>query len=445
MSTSYVAFIGFVMMFIIIYLLLKQKVSTMFAFSVIPIVSAFLVGMTPTALGSALEKGLGMTTPVSLIMLFSLPYFMMMADTGLFNELVRKIVRHVKITPPVLTCLTIVVAMIVGMDVSITSIYIIAIPLLLPFYRKLHMSPMLLMFLTTLGVINTFDVPWSARMLRAASLVPDVKGGPIALFSKMLPTQIVFTIVLFALAVILGLRIQHKNKTNGEIDNDELEDDSQSTDSIQDDPELARPKMFWINVLFTIFLVICLVVFPTIPSYYIFAFGLVVAFAYNYPDLKMQSKLLKKYSRSLMPVMPTILLSGVVVGVMEYSGMMKAMVDILLKIIPSSLGPWLYIIIALVGVPLMFLFTNDTWYYVMLPIVISIMKAYNIPGEIVVVTLFMNMGAMLTPIAQPQIYIGANMTGDVITIPQFIKKSFLPIWGLSIVWTVIGLLMGAFR
>lgn len=130
---------------------------------------------------------------------------------------------------------------------------------------------------------------------------------------------------------------------------------------------------------------------------------------------------------------------------MEYSGMMKAMVNILLKIIPSQLGPWLYIIIALVGVPLMFLFTNDTWYYVMLPIVISIMKAYNIPGEIVVVTLFMNMGAMLTPIAQPQIYIGANMTGDVITIPQFIKKSFLPIWGLSIVWTLIGLMMGAFR
>lgn len=444
MSTSYIAIIGFLMMFVIIYLLLKQKVSTMFAFSVIPIIGAILVGMSPTALGNALEKGLGMTTPVALIMLFSLPYFMMMADTGLFNEIVRKILRHVTITPPVLTSLTILVAMIVGLDVSITSIYIIAIPLLLPFYKKLKMSPMLLMFFTTLGVINTFDVPWSSRMLRAASLVPEVKGGTISLFSRMFPTQVVFTILLFVIAIVIGLRIQHQNKKSGEAVTDDS-NDQDAAESIHDDPELARPKLFWINVLFTIFLVFCLVAFPTVPSYYVFAFGLVVAFAYNYPNIKMQNKLLKKYAKSLMPVMPTILLSGVVVGVMQYSGMMKAMVNVLLNVIPSSLGPWVYIIIALLSTPLMFLFTNDTWYYVLLPIVISIMKAYNVPGEIVVMTLFMNMGAMLTPIAQPQIYIGTNMTGDAITVPEFIKKCMLPIWGLSIAWTLIGLALGAFR
>ena len=181
------------------------------------------------------------------------------------------------------------------------------------------------------------------------------------------------------------------------------------------------------------------------PSYYVFAVGLVIALAINYPDLKQQNKLLKKYAASLFPVMPAILLSGVVVGVMEYSGMMKAMVDTLVAIIPASFGPWVYIIVAIFGVPLMFLFTNDTWYYVLLPIVISLMKAYHVPADVVIITLFFNMGAMLTPIAQPQLYIGIDLTDGAISFEQYVKFAFFPVWILSLVLLGIGLLTGAFR
>lgn len=437
---SYTAAVGFVMMLIIIWLLLKQKVSTIFSFTVIPVIGALFIGATPSQIGNYLSKGFDMTIPVALIMLFSLPYFMMMADTGLFNGIVRRILKHVKLTPPILAMLTLLIAMITGLDVSITSIYLITIPLLLPFYKKLKMSSMVLMFLTTVGAINTFDVPWSARLLRSASLLPNSDTAPMMLFGKMFPTQVFFTILLFIMAWYLGFREQKKNKDL--INNNQTD---ASEDSIVDDPELGRPKLFWVNVILTVLMIACLVLLPTFPSYYVFAFGLVISLAVNYPDLKQQNKLLKKYASSLFPVMPAILLSGVVVGILQYSGMMKAMVHTLVGIIPTSMGPWVYIIVAALSTPLMFLFTNDTWYYVLLPIVVSLMKAYNVPADVVIMTLFMNMGAMLTPIAQPQIYIGVDLADGDVTLEKYVKYAFIPIWAMSLIWLALGLITGIFR
>lgn len=175
-----------------------------------------------------------------------------------------------------------------------------------------------------------------------------------------------------------------------------------------------------------------MVAFPTFPQYYLFAIGIVVAFMINYPDQKLQNKLWKKYAKSMVPVMPTILLSGVVVGIMTKSGMMKSMVTVLLRVLPKAVGPYIYIIIALIA-PLMFLFTNDTWYFVLLPIVMSLEAAYGVSEMVVIATLFMNMGALLSPIAQPQIYLGPSSVADSFTVPDYIKKSFLPIWLLNIV------------
>ncbi|KRM30792.1 Citrate transporter [Agrilactobacillus composti DSM 18527 = JCM 14202] len=443
-NMSYLAIVGFVMMIVIVVLLLKQKVSTIFCFSVVPVIAAILIGSSVKQIGTYLTKGLAMTTPVSLIMLFSLPYFMLMADAGLFNGIVRRILKHININPSVLAVLTVIVAMITGLDVSITSVFLITVPLLLPFYKKMKMNPVILVFLTTLGIINTYDVPWSARMLRSASLIPNIPNGPMYLFKKLLPAQIVFTILILALAAFIGYR---ESRRINAADGDGVKHKSEKIDvnDICDDPELGRPKLFWINVVLTLLVISVLCFMPAIPSYFTFAFGLVIALSVNYKDLKLQNKLLKKYASSLFPVMPAILLSGVVVGVMQYSGMMKAMVDTLLMIIPKSFGPFVYIIVAVFSTPLMFLFTNDTWYFVLMPIIGTLMKAYGIPMDIVILTLFMNMGAMLTPIAQPQIYIGTDLTNGAVNLQKYVKFSFTPIWILSIVWTIIGLAMGIFR
>lgn len=442
MSTGYLAAVGFIMVVIIMILLLTQKVTAMFAFAIVPIIGGLVVGMNPTAIGNSVTYGLGLTTSVSLVMLFALPYFLMLADTGFFNEIVRKVLRTIRITPPLLVCLTLIISWIVGLDASVTSQYIIVMPLMYPFYKKFKISPLILMFFTTMGIIMDFDLPWTARTLRAVSLMPKVQNGPTALFERLFPTQLIFFILLLVIAYLVGLYVQKKQ--NIVVEKTNKEDRKKLAEAVKDDKELARPHLFYVNLILTLIIIVCMVAYPTFPQYYLFSVGMVIGLIINYRDQKLQTKLWKKYARSMVPVMPTILLSGVLVGVMTKSGMMKAMVHVLLQILPKSVGPYVYIIIAMIA-PLMFLFSNDTWYFVLMPIVMSLEAAYGVPEMVVVATLFMNMGALLSPIAQPQIYLGPSSAEESFTVPQYIKKCLFPIWGLNIIWVLLGLLMGAFR
>nr|WP_279384792.1 SLC13 family permease [Lacticaseibacillus manihotivorans] len=210
-------------------------------------------------------------------------------------------------------------------------------------------------------------------------------------------------VALFAFAAYLGWR-QMKNRTDKtEIDRNELL-------AMIKDTELSRPKLFIPNLLMTAIVIFVLVAFPDIPQYFVFAVGLVLASMMNYPEKKLQGKLLQKYYSKLWPVTPAVLLSGVVVGVMQYSGMLDQMVKVLMMVIPAAIGPWVYLILAMLATPLMFIFTNDTWFYALIPIVAAFSAKYGISTDVVIVTMFMNFGAMVSPIAQPQIYVATDLT-----------------------------------
>ena len=56
---SFAALVGFVMMILITTLLLKKKVSTLFAFTIIPIIGAFLLGASVKDVCDYVKFGLG--------------------------------------------------------------------------------------------------------------------------------------------------------------------------------------------------------------------------------------------------------------------------------------------------------------------------------------------------------------------------------------------------
>ena len=73
---SYTALVGFVMMILITVLLLKKKVSTLFAFTIIPIIGAFLIGSSVNDICNYVNSGLDKTRDLMFIIFFSLPYFL---------------------------------------------------------------------------------------------------------------------------------------------------------------------------------------------------------------------------------------------------------------------------------------------------------------------------------------------------------------------------------
>ncbi|MFL0167453.1 SLC13 family permease [Candidatus Clostridium helianthi] len=434
---TYTAFIGFAMMIIITYLLLKKKVSTLLAFGVIPIIGAILIGSSLNDIAKYVSKGLDMTLSLTMIMLFSLPYFKLMDDAGLFNTIVKWLLNHTKLHPISLAIITVLIPSIIEIDGSVISAYVITIPLLLPLYKKLKMDPKVLLFLCSAGMCFDYIIPWNARTLRGASLLKSIDNAPNFIFAKLIPIQIAYLVILIILAIVLA-KIQMKKGAGivaGELDNSELEETFKET-------ELSRPKMFFPNLILTILVVVGLIVVK-VPNYFMFALGLVLALTINYRDLKLQNKLLSKYAAELYPTAPAVLLSGVVVGVLQESGMMDQMVNVLVNIIPNGLGAWVYIIIALIGTPLMFIFTNDTWYYALIPIIAGICGKFGVPTEFVVLALMMNIGAMVSPVAQPQIYLACDLA-DHTELADYVKFAFPLFWILTIIWVVLGMALRIF-
>lgn len=440
----WLATVAFLMMLTLIVLLLMNKVSTLFAFSIIPIFAAILVGTSIKNIGIYVGKGLLLTSPVAWTMTFSLPFFMVLQDAGMFNGIVRRLLKHIKLNPIIISIMTLVVSIVSGLGASMTAQYLVTIPLMLPFYRKFKMSPLNLMTVTSLGCIWCYNLPWSARSLRAASLLPNIPNANVALYARELPATIALLIAMILFALWWG--IQDKRKAIKEYGKDVYSklDSSANIINMKGDDTLVRPKLFWVNILLTIIVIGAMILLNSWPTYYVFAIGLIVALMINYPNLKLQNKLLKKYASSLFPTMPVILLSGVVVGIMQYTGMMKAMVNVLFGFIPASVGPWVYLIVGLLATPLLFLFTNDTWYYVLIPVVMSLSAKYGIPGIAVVGMLFMNMGIQVDPLT-PHLYLALDLTHENYTIGDYMKKAFIPVWICGIVWVLSGFIFGAFR
>lgn len=432
---SYTAIIGFAMMILITTLLLKKKVSTLFAFTIIPIIGAFLIGASIPEICGYINSGLGKTRDLMFIIFFSLPYFSVMSEAGLFDIMVEFLLKHTRLSVTVICIITVLVSLITEIDGSVTSTYLVTIPMMLPLYKKLKIDPKVLLLLCSATMCALFVTPWNGRTLRAATLLEGIESPQNYIFMKMLPMMLIYIALCIVLAVILA-RIQIKKgagKASADVD----------TQTMMQASELKRPKLFWFNLIWTVLLIIGLSVVPC-PDYFVFAIGLIVALSVNYPDLKLQGSLLKKYSQEMYSTACAVFLSGVVVGVLSESGMMDAMVDFLIRIIPGTMGPWVYLIIALFSTPLMLIFTNDIWQYALVPIVAGVSSKFGIPNEIVVLTLLMNMGAMISPVAQPQIYLACDLA-DGTELADYVKFSFVPLWILSVLWVVIGHCIGVFR
>lgn len=432
---SYTAIVGFVMMILITTLLLKKKVSTLFAFTIIPIVGAFLVGASVKDVCDYVNVGLDKTRDLMFIIFFSLPYFSVMSEAGLFDTIVEFLLKKTKLSVTVICVITVLISLITEIDGSVTSTYLVTIPMLLPLYKKLKIDPKVLLLLCSATMCALFVTPWNGRTLRAATLLTGIDNPQNYIFTQLFPLMLFYIAACIVLAVILA-RSQMKKGAG-------LVDDGVAVEISMGNSELRRPKLFWFNLLLTVGIIVGLSVIPC-PDYFVFAIGLIIALTVNYPDLKLQGELLKKYSKEMYSTACAVFLSGVVVGVLSESGMMDAMVNFLIQIIPGALGPWVYLIIAVFSAPLMLIFTNDIWQYALVPIVAGVSAKYGVANEIVVLTLLMNMGAMVSPVAQPQIYLACDLA-DGTELADYVKFSFGPLWILTIIWIVAGYAIGIFR
>ena len=440
MSDTILALLGFATVIAVIVLLLRNVTVPALAFvSVSTITAAILVAtgaFTLDEMAGFIKEGVKGVHSTAILFIFSVLFFGVMTDAGMFDKIIGALMKKVGNNVIGVTLMTCLIAIIGHLDGGGASTFLITIPAMLPVYKRLHMrrETLLLICVTSMGVMNL--LPWGGPTMRAASVLGV---EPNDLWSQILPMQIVGLVLAVGTAIFWGLQEKKRIAKLGDAAVEDVGkyDDS---DSEEKNNELARPKNFIFNVILTLAVIIVLVL-DIFPSYYVFMVGCALGILVNYRGKKLQNSIIKSHAASGLTMASTILCAGVFLGVLSKSGIMEKMAIMMASVIPASMGRFLPIIIGVLSVPLALLFDTDSYFYGLLPVLISVGNQFGVnPAHIAIaMVVCRNCATFISPVA-PATYLGIGLAG--VEIKDHIKYCFGWQWGVSIICLVAGLILG---
>lgn len=147
-------------------------------------------------------KSVGSLASTAALLMFAIIYFGVMIDVGLFDPLVRLILKVLGNDPAKVVLGTAILAAAVSLDGDGSTTFIVTTAAMLPVYLRLGISPVVLTCVAGLanGTLNI--VPWGGPTIRAATAL-NVSATDI--FVPMLPSLAVGILVAFGFAWMLGL------------------------------------------------------------------------------------------------------------------------------------------------------------------------------------------------------------------------------------------------
>lgn len=441
MSDTILALLGFATVITVIVLLLRNVTVPALAFvSVSTITAAILVAtgaFTLDEMAGFIKEGVKGVHGTAVLFIFSVLFFGVMTDAGMFDKIIGALMKKVGNNVVGVALMTCLIAIIGHLDGGGASTFLITIPAMLPVYKRLHMrrETLLLICVTAMGVMNL--MPWGGPTMRAASVI---EMEPNDLWFQLMPMQVVGLVLAVGTAIFWGLQEKKRIAKLGDAIVAEDAGKYDDSDDGKKDETLARPQNFIFNVILTLAVIIVLVL-DIFPSYYVFMVGCALGILVNYRGKKLHNSIIKSHASAGLSMASTILCAGVFLGVLSKSGIMEKMAIMMASVIPASLGRFLPVIIGILSVPLALLFDTDSYFYGLLPVLISVGNQFGVnPAHIAIaMVVCRNCATFISPVA-PATYLGIGLAG--VEIKDHIKYCFGWQWGVSIVCLVAGLILG---
>lgn len=427
-----IALIGFIMIISIVLLLLKGKMSPVVVLTVVPTIAALILGHSPVEVAGFIKDGIGTTTSNGILFIFSVIYFGVMSDSGMFEVIVNFLVKKAGNNVIAVTVATAIIATIAHLDGTTAVTVLITIPAMLPVYKSMKIDTRILLCLTgaCMGVMNL--LPWGGPVARAATvLAMDATD----LWHILIPIQIVGMIFNIVLAVLLGMfAIRHgAGAGNGEAE----EVDQKAKD---EEAALRRPKLLIFNIFLTIAL-LAVLASGVITSYVAFLIALSIALAVNYPNLKTQDKLIKKHAPAALIISATLFSAGAMVGIFDATGMLTEMAKVIMAVIPGFMGRFIHIIFGILALPLGLCVGTDAYFYGIMPLVMQVGETYGVASLSTALTMVIgkNLALMVSPLV-PATFLAIGLTNT--ELKDHMKFSIPVYWLISVCMLIVGIVFG---
>lgn len=366
--------LAFVMVATFMTLIMTKRLSALLALILVPTLFALVAGFT-AGLGDMMLAGVSALAPTGVMLLFAILYFGLMIDAGLFDPMIKLVVRLVHGDPLRICVGSAALALFVSLDGDGTTTYIITVSALLPLYRhmKMDLRVMTCILIMSNAVMNV--VPWGGPTARAATAL---QVDPRDLFVSLVPAMIVTALWVLLVAYWLGLR--ERKRLQARPDYLELQAASGSEIAICDttgDPSTRRPQLFWFNLLLTAALMLTLI-FGDLPLPVLFMLAFALAAMVNYPRIQHQKDRISAHAANALATVSLVFGAGIFTGILQGTKMVDAMANTMISAIPPELGPYMAPITAAISIPFTFLISNDAFYFGMLPILASTAAQYGI-------------------------------------------------------------------
>ena len=372
MSEVLVGILGFLCIVAIVVTLFKSKTMPSMAFIIFPSILALILiaggYYSIDEVGKLIKGGFGSTGSTAALFVFSVLFFGIMTDAGMFDVIINKLMKFVGDNVIGVTVMTAIIALIGHLDGGGASTFLIVVPAMLPVYKKMHMRPTTLLRVAVLamGVLNL--MPWAGPTMRAASVL-GIEAGQ--LWGKLIPVQAFGIVLCLAHAVLAG--VQEKKRGAGL--HGKLAEAAGTVDAAEeaqhqkDENEYARPKLFVFNICLTI-AVIAMLVWDKFPSYFPFMLGVAAALLVNYTPIKLQKKMINRHAGPALMMCSTLMGAAVLMGILVYgfnangaaaiakpgvemakTSVVTNMAQIISMVMPAALGQHLPLVIGILSVP----------------------------------------------------------------------------------------------
>ncbi|MFG3204644.1 CitMHS family transporter [Streptomyces sp. NPDC048192] len=394
--------LGFAMIATFLVLIMVKKMSPIAALVLIPALFCVCVGKGGR-LGDYVIDGVTGLAPTAAMLMFAIVYFGVMIDVGLFDPVVRGILKFCKADPLRIVVGTAVLAAIVSLDGDGSTTFMITVSAMYPLYKRLKMSLVVMTGVAAManGVMNT--LPWGGPTARAATAL---KVDASDIFVPMIPALAVGLLFVLVLAWVLGRR---ERRRLGVLTLDEvlveepaeavlvgagsgtaparsggsgpgLPEGPDGDDGFQGlDPHrpTLRPKLYWFNALLTVVLLTAMIM-EWLPIPVLFLLGAALALTVNFPHMPDQKARIAAHAENVLNVSGMVFAAAVFTGVLQGTGMVDHMATWLVDNIPAGMGPHMALVTGVLSIPLTYFMSNDGFYFGILPVLAEAGHAHGV-------------------------------------------------------------------